>query len=55
MPDGPTTDHPALNDDAKRIARDLRRFIEDADAHISGLEIEYLMRAAQFLENLSER
>jgi hypothetical protein len=44
-----------INVAAARIASSLRRFIEEADPHISGLEIEYLMHTAQFLENLSER
>lgn len=40
---------------AGTIATHLRWFVENSEQHLSGLEIEYLIQAAQFLENLNER
>lgn len=40
---------------AVTIATHLRWFVENYEQHLSGLEIEYLIQAAQFLENLNAR
>ena len=37
------------------IAVSLRRFVHDAEQHLSGREIERLIQAAQLLETLNER
>jgi hypothetical protein len=40
---------------ASQIAANLRQFVTNADQRLSGLECEYLIQAAQFLERLNER
>jgi hypothetical protein len=42
----------AVKDAALRLAISLRRFVNEAECHLTGLEIERIIQTAQLLENL---